>query len=135
MADVLLDSSAIFALLNPNDDHHAKAVAIDESLTKRKVTFILPNFLLAEAHTLLNRRLGPQVARAFLNGALQDYEIERVTMEDEQTAHAILQEVSRTKGLSYFDAVAVAVAERLSIREVFSFDAHFALAGLKLVAS
>ncbi|MBI2119292.1 MAG: PIN domain-containing protein [Elusimicrobia bacterium] len=133
MASILLDSSAIFALINLEDSHHENALIINDSLIHRHVTLILPNFLLAESHTILNKRLGPNVARDFLNAALQDFEIERVTIEDEWAAHAILQQVTKKKDISYFDAILVAVAERLGIDEVFTFDHHFRLLGLKMV--
>lgn len=135
MAEVLLDTSAIFALLNRDDQHHAKAVAIHEALINRQAVLVLPNFLLAEAHAIINKRLGPRVARDFLNGALRDFEIQRVTLEDEWAAHGILQNVTRSNALSYFDAVAVALAERLGIAEVFTFDKHFRWMGLKPVTA
>ena len=132
MDKVLLDTSAIYALLDADDDHHRKAAAISQQLVRRKVVLVLPNFLLAESHAILNKRLGPQAARDFLNSALQEYEIERATLEDEWAAYALLQQTSRAKDLSYFDAVAIAMADRLGIGEVFSFDRHFKLAGLSL---
>jgi len=131
-ARVLVDTSALYALANPEDAHHTRALEIHRSLIRRKVNLVLPNFLLAESHTIINRRLGPHAAREFLNVAIQDFEIERVTLEDEWAAHALLQEVSRGKDLSYFDAVAVSVAERLGAEEIFTFDRHFALLGLTL---
>ncbi len=128
-----MDNSGLFALLNPDDDHHPQSIKIYDSLVRRKASLILPNFLLAESHTIINKRLGPRPAKQFLNAALVDFQIERITVEDELTAHAMLQNTSRRRSLSYFDAVAVALAERLGIREVFSFDRHFHLMGLKLV--
>lgn len=133
MDKVLLDTSVIYALWDADDDHHRKAVSIRQRLISRKVNLVLPNFILAESHTILNKRLGPQAARDFLNSALQEYEIERATLEDEWAAYALLQQTSRAKDLSYFDAVAIAMADRLGIEEVFSFDRHFKLAGLDLV--
>ena len=132
MDKVLLDTSAVYALLDADDDHHRKAAAISQRLIARKVVLVLPNFILAEAHAILNKRLGPQAARDFLNSALQEYEIVRATLEDEWAAYALLQQTSRAKDLSYFDAVAIAMADRLGIGEVFSFDRHFKLAGLSL---
>lgn len=132
MDKVLLDTSAVYALLDADDDHHRKAAAISQRLIDRKVVLVLPNFILAEAHAILNKRLGPQAARDFLNSALQEYEIVRATLEDEWAAYALLQQTSRAKDLSYFDAVAIAMADRLGIGEVFSFDRHFKLAGLSL---
>ena len=135
MAEVLLDTSAIFALLNREDQHHARAVTIHQSLINRQAVLVLPNFLLAKAHAIINKRLGPRAARDFLHGALRDFEIQRVTLEDEWAAQGILQSATRSKCLSYFDAVAVALAERMGILEVFTFDKHFRLMGLKPVTA
>ena len=132
MANILLDTSAIFSLLNVEDSHHRRAAEIHKAILSRKASLVLPNFLLAESHTILNRRMGYQVAKEFLDAALRDFEIERVTLEDEWTAHAILHQTTRRRDLSYFDAVAVAVAERLGIKEIFSFDSHFERSGLTL---
>ncbi len=126
----MLDTSAIYALWDADDDHHRKAAAISQSLIARKVVLILPNFLLAETHTILNERLGPRAARDFLNSALQEYEIERATLEDEWAAYALLQQTSRAKDWSYFDAVAI--ADRLGIGDIFNFDRHFKSAGMSL---
>ena len=134
MDSVLLDTSGLFALFDPKDLHHSQAVKISSALIQRQACMILPNFILAESHAMINKRLGPHVAREFLNASLQECQIERVTVEDESTAYAMLQTVSRKRDLSYFDAVTIAVAKRMAIDEIFSFDRHFSLMGLKLVS-
>jgi len=131
MDKVLLDTSGLFALVNQDDAHHGQASEIYSSLIMRNVVLILPNFLLAETHAIINKRLGPRPAREFLNAALVDFQIERITVEDEWAAHAMLQAISRQRDLSYFDAVAIALAQRLGINEVFSFDRHFSMMELK----
>ena len=132
MAEILIDTSAAYALLAAEDAHHAKAVEIYGSIQARNIPLVLSNFILAETHTIINRRIGHAAAREFLNNALRDFEIERATLEDEWAAHAILQGTTRSKDLSYFDAVTLAVAERLGIKEIFSFDSHFEMMGLAL---
>jgi predicted nucleic acid-binding protein len=132
MDKVLVDTSGLFALIDQGNIHHKLALKINVSLINRNATLILPNFLLAECHTIINKRLGPRPARDFLNAALLDFHLERITIEDEWAAHAMLQTISRQRDLSYFDAVAIALAERLRITEIFSFDQHFTMMGLKL---
>ena len=128
----MLDTSGLFALLNPEDAYHIQSLEINKKLIERQVSLVLPNFLLAECHTIINKRLGFGPAREFLNAALQDFQIERITVEDEWAAHAMLQTTSHRRNLSYFDAAAIALARRLGIHEVFSFDRHFRLMGLTL---
>ena len=132
MAEVLLDTSFVYALADRDDSHHAAGLAALKSL-KRGDTLVLPNFLLAESHTIINRRLGPQAARNFLNAALQDYHIESAAPEDEMSAHALLQDVSRSRDFSYFDAVAAVIARRLGIVHVLTFDRHFRQLGFEIL--
>jgi len=135
MDKVLVDTSALYALIDRSDDHHAKAVQLLQSLTQRATELIVPNFILAETHTIINRRIGPREALLFLNKTLLDYHIERVTLEDESRAIVLLQGISSSKNYSYFDAVAAALAQRLAIADVFSFDRHFQRLGLRLVTA
>lgn len=123
--EILIDTSALFALINRDDPHHTQAVRLHQALIHRKATLVLPNFLLAETHTVLLKRVGASAAREFLHAAARDFVIERVTLEDERTAYTILSHPLESEGVSYFDAVAAAVAERLGIKEIFSFDRHF----------
>ena len=132
MADILLDTGFLYALADQDDDHHSRSKAVLAQVTKED-SLVLPNFLLAETHTVINKRLGPQAAKAFLNAAIQDYHVERVTSEDEMAAHALLQEVSRSRDFSYFDAAACAVALRLGIERVFTFDRHFQQLGFEIL--
>jgi predicted nucleic acid-binding protein len=135
MDKVLVDTSALYALVDRNDIHHSESIRILASLIPKSPDLIVPNFILAESHTIINRRIGPKEALLFLNSALLDYHIERVTAEDESRALVLLQGVSSSKNYSYFDAAAVAMAERLGITDVFTFDQHFAKMGLRLITA
>ena len=86
MDRILVDTSALYALVDRNDEHHSQAAKILASLLPYAPQLVVPNFLLAESHTIINRRVGPREALRFLKGALLDYQIERVTVEDEQRA-------------------------------------------------
>ena len=110
MDRILVDTSALYALVDRNDSHHARAAKILTALLPRSPQLVVPNFLLAETHTIINRRIGPREALRFLNGAVLDYQIERVTTEDEQRALTVLQHISVSRNFSYFDAVAAAAS-------------------------
>jgi predicted nucleic acid-binding protein len=131
MAQVLVDTSAVYALIDKDDGYHRRAVAILRSLPRRGLSPFLTNFIVAESHALLLSRLGADIARAWLLN--QGWPIEPVAAVDEQMARDIIRRYT-DKTFSYTDAASFAVMDRLGVREAFAFDPHFQQYGLKLSA-
>jgi predicted nucleic acid-binding protein len=131
MAQALVDTSAVYALIDRDDTNHRKAVAILRSFPRRGLTPVLSNSIVAESHALLLSRLGSQVARDWL--LKQIWPIEPVTSVDESKAREIIQHYE-DKTFSYTDATSFALMERLELKEAFAFDVHFRQYGLKLLA-
>ncbi len=130
MAQVLVDTSAIYALIASDDAHHKEGVAILRSLPEQKLTPALTNFIAAETHALLLSRLGAAVARAWLLDNI--WSVEPVGPSDEEKARAIIRRYE-DKTFSYTDATSFAVMERLEIEQAFSFDPHFQQYGFTLM--
>ncbi|MEX2273268.1 MAG: PIN domain-containing protein [Vicinamibacterales bacterium] len=130
MARILVDTSAVFALLDGGDVNHASARATIERLKTRRVEPFLTNFVVAESHALALSRLGGDIARRWLLGNV--WPIEPVTAEDESTAVAIITRYI-DKSFSYTDATSFAVMERLGLKRVFAFDPHFRQYGFHVV--
>ncbi|MBI3060069.1 MAG: PIN domain-containing protein [Deltaproteobacteria bacterium] len=130
MAQVLVDTSAVYALIDRDDAYHRKAVTILRSLPHRGLTPRLTNFIVAECHALLLSRLGAETARGWL--LKQNWAVEPVNLQDEEKAREIIRRYT-DKTFSYTDATSFAVMERLGIREAFAFDPHFQQYGLKLL--
>lgn len=130
MAQVLVDTSAVYALVDRDDAYHRKAVAILRALPRRGLTPLLTNFIVAESHALILSRLGAEMARRWLLG--QVWRIEAVHSRDEERAKEIIRRYT-DKSFSYTDATSFAVMERLGVREAFGFDPHFQQYGLKLL--
>ena len=131
MAQLLVDTSAVYALIDRDDTYHRKAVNLLRSLPRRGLKPILTNFIIAESHALLLSRLGPEIARDWL--LRQIWPVEPVTPQDEEKAREIIRRYT-DKTFSYTDAASFAVMGRLSIREAFAFDPHFRQYGLKLLS-
>lgn len=131
MAQVLVDTSAVYALIDRDDAYHSKAVSLLRSLPRRGLRPFLTNFIMAETHALFLSRLGPEIARDWL--LRQVWPVERVTPQDEGKAKEIIQRYT-DKTFSYTDATSFAVMERLGIREAFAFDPHFRQYGLKVLS-
>ena len=130
MARVLVDTSAIYALLDQGDACHRKAKQHLVQLQKVRKEPILTNFIVAECHALLLSRLGRDFARAWLLSNV--WFIERVNVEDEQKARRILSTYS-DKNFSLTDALSFSVMERLKIKQAFAFDQHFRQYGFFLI--
>ena len=131
MAQLLVDTSAVYALIDRDDTYHRKAVTLLRSVPRRGLTPLLTNFIMAESHALLLSRLGAEIARDWL--LRQIWPVERITPEDEEKARKIIRRYS-DKSFSYTDATSFAVMERLGIKEAFAFDPHFRQYGLKLLS-
>ena len=119
---VLWDSSAILALLDADDADHGRAVAAaDHIVAERRPSFVT-NYIEAEAHALLLRKLGRAVARQWLlTGGLP---VLRALPQEEDRAKAILA-THADKDWSLCDAISFAVLESRGARMAFTFDRHF----------
>jgi len=125
----VVDTSAIYALLDRSDANHSKAADILKKLRAAGDTVVVTNFVVAETHALILAKLGHALARAWLTGLC--WPVERVTVEDEKRAREIIC-AYEDKSFSYTDAATFAVMERLGINKAFAFDKHFIQFGFVL---
>ena len=130
MARVLVDTSAVFALLDRSDKCHEAAKTTLSRLNTRRVEPLLTNFIVAECHALALSRIGAEVARNWLLRNV--WPVERVAVDDEVKAVEIIRQYT-DKTFSYTDATSFAVMERLGIRKAFAFDPHFRQYGFQVV--
>ena len=130
MARVLVDTSAVYALVDRSDANHAAARAILGSLRKRRGEPLLTSFIVAEAHALLLSRLGAGIAREWLTR--NRWPVGRVNEDDEVRARSVIVQYT-DKTFSYTDATSFAVMERRGLRTAFAFDPRFRQYGFALL--
>jgi len=130
MAQVLVDSSAIYALVDRDDAFHRKAVALLRSMSGRGLTPLLTNFIVAESHALILSRMNAAMAWHWLLG--QSWQVEAVQAGDEDVARDIIRKYT-DKSFSYTDATSFAVMARTRINVAFGCDPHFPQYGFKLL--
>ena len=119
---VLWDSSAILALLDADDADHGRAVAAADHIVDERRPSFVTNYIEAEAHALLLRKLGRAIARQWLlTGGLP---VLRALPQEEERAKAILA-THADKDWSLCDAISFAVLESRGTRMAFTFDRHF----------
>ena len=123
---VLWDSSAILALLDADDADHARAVAVARRIASEERPSFITNYIEAEAHALLLRKLGRTVAREWLlSGGLP---VVRALPAEEQGAKEILARHT-DKDWSLCDAISFAVLHARQVATAFAFDRHFRQCG------
>lgn len=122
MAKIMVDTSAIYALIDRSDNWHLRARQLFNELKGQELDLILTNFVVAETHSLLLSRNGHELAREWLRTLV--WTIEYVTKEDEKRAREIIVNY-RDKSFSYTDASTFAVMERLGLKVALAFDNHF----------
>ena len=119
---VLWDSSAILALLDADDADHARARAVAERIARLGRPSFITNYIQAEAHALLLRKLGRALAREWLlAGGLP---VVRVVPREEERAREIIARYV-DKDWSFCDAISFAVLEQRGVPAAFTFDRHF----------
>ncbi len=119
---VLWDSSAILALLDADDADHAQAVAVARRIASAERPSFITNYVEAEAHALLLRKLGRTVARDWLlQGGLP---VVRALPAEEQGAKELLARHTDTDW-SLCDAISFAVLDARQVVTAFAFDRHF----------
>ena len=119
---VLWDSSAILALLDADDADHARAISVARTIASEKRPSFITNYVEAEAHALLVRKLGRTIARQWLlTGGLP---VMPVLPAEEHKAKEILARHT-DKDWTLCDALSFAVLDARHITRAFSFDHHF----------
>ena len=127
---VLWDSSAVLALLDADDADHRRAVDVARQIAVERRPSFITNYIEAEAHALLLRKLGRTVARQWLlTGHLP---VIAVVPTEEQRAKEILAR-HVDKDWTLCDAISFAVLESRRVGRTFTFDHHFRQFGRCLV--
>jgi predicted nucleic acid-binding protein len=127
---VFLDTSAVFAFLDGGDDNHAAAAEMWEALESRAETLVTHDYVLLETAALLQRRLGAEALRDFLEGIVPLLSIVWIDEELFRAAAAALLTADNRR-LSLVDCASFEVMRRTGVRTFFAFDPHFADMGFE----
>ena len=122
---VLADTGPLYALADPSDQYHLRAHQQLEQLTAAGHYVAITSLTLAESYTLILRRLGTAYAHLWLQQAVGG----SATINPEPAYYiraAGLIMAHADQPITMFDAVAAAVAERLSLA-VWTYDRRFDL--------
>lgn len=132
MSTVLVDTSAVLALLVPTDVHHKRAQRAFAQLAAEEARLIATSYALVECYALIGRRLGLDALTKFRADFAPLLDVVWIG-PDEHDRGLDLLEASRSEKLSLVDAVSFVVARDHDVEHVFAFDPHFTKAGFAAV--
>lgn len=132
MNAVFADTSALLALLNAKDEHHARAERAFGNLRARRAWLVSTSFVLVETYALVGRRLGLDAVRSFRADFAPLIEVVWVD-ESLHNAGLDLLLVRRTRQLSLVDAVSFVTMRQGNVADAFAFDPHFEQEGFSSV--
>jgi predicted nucleic acid-binding protein len=121
---IFVDTSALYALLDADDDNHECAKAAWKHWLEQPDYFATSNYVLVESLALIQARLGMEAVRRFQEDLAPLLQTHWVTVELHTTAIAALL-VANRRGLSLVDCASFELMHWLGLRTVFAFDGHF----------
>ena len=128
---VFIDTSALYSLLDENDQDHARARAAFADLVGAG-RLITHNYVLVECSALVHRRLGADAARSLLADMAPVLAIAWVDAELHQAATSAFIAAGRRE-VSLVDWTSFEIMRRRGIGTAFAFDDDFAQEGFELV--
>ena len=129
---IFVDTSALFAVLDADDQNHMRAGQTWAALLTGEEQLICSNYVLVELFALAQRRLGLEAVRVLQEDVTPVLEIIWVDEDIHRTAINALLTAARRE-LSLVDCVSFEAMRRLGLKRAFTFDHDFAEAGFECI--
>lgn len=129
---ILVDTSALYSLIDKDDLHHLMAKACWGELARQRGQLAVHRFIVVEAATLLQRRIGMAPVRFLLQDVLASLSIVDIApLVFDKAMTAFLAADKRR--VSLVDQISFAMLQSLRATKVFAFDDDFQWAGFEVV--
>lgn len=128
---VLLDTSALYALISRTDEFHPRAQATYQDLLAGGARLWITSYVLVEFGALVHHRLGFEPIRSFVEATQDVYET--LWIDSELHSQAWVQfETRKGEGLNFVDWTTLMSARRIGAT-IFTFDSGFDREGAEVV--
>ena len=127
-----VDSSAFYAYLDARDGHHPSARIALPELIEARDDLVTHNYVVVESAALIQRRLGAEAVRVFIDDILPAVRIHWIGESTHRLATAAMV-ASLNRGVSLVDWTSFVVIRELGIDRAFAFDADFEAQGLQVI--
>jgi predicted nucleic acid-binding protein len=129
---VFVDTSALFAVLDAEDQYHSQARDLWTALIQKEETLVCTNYVLVETFALVQRRLGIEAARVLQEDITPMLHIEWITDVPHLAGIAAVL-VAGNRHLSLVDCISFEVMRRMGIKTAFAYDHHFVEQGFDCI--
>src|SRR5262245_18033529 len=129
---ILVDTSALYAVLDRDDHNHRDADATWVKLLKTDERLLVTNYVVVETTALVQHRLGMEAVRVLCGDMLPALDVHWITEADHKHAQNALLATDRRK-LSLVDCSSFQVMRDRMVRTAFAFDPHFREQGFDML--
>ncbi len=131
---VLIDTSAIYGLMDRRDPTHAMARHTMERLRDDGESLITHSYVLSETSALIQRRLGMEALRDVIDAVWPTLRIIWIDRDLHDRAITSVLAIGR-RSVSLVDCASFVVMRDNGIRRAFAFDRDFAAQGFELATA
>jgi len=128
-----IDSSAFIAVIDASDRYHPSAASVWRELIDHNEQLVISSYTLFETIALIHRRLGTETVRRFLEDMLPVVEVAWVDVSDHTAVVPAMLARPGKSGPSIVDCMSFHVIGQRGIRDVFTYDKHFAEQGFNVI--
>jgi len=130
---VFLDTSALLAVLDADDQFHARARKAWADLINRAEDLVCTNYVLVETFALAQHRLGLEAVRSLVEDILPILRVHWIGEAEHGAGVAALLTTGRRQ-LSLVDCTSFIVMRQLRLKTAFTFDSDFATQGFETLS-
>lgn len=129
---LFVDTSAIFAILDADDQHHAATKAAWIELLQSETRLLTSNYILVESCALLQNRLGLEAVRTFNDDIVPLLDVRWVNTAVHKAAESAHRSQAR-RNLSLVDCTSFEIMRQAGVKSAFILDRHFGEQGFECV--
>lgn len=129
---IFVDTSALYAVLDRDDQNHPLARSTWSSLLQADDALVVTNYVVVETAALVQHRLGMDAVRALCGDMLPALDMHWIGEDEHRHAQNALLAADRRR-VSLVDCSSFHVMRSRMMRTAFAFDPHFGQQGFEVL--